>query len=117
MHIIGDRTEKVGGGVDNHRPVATPEKVTSLADAMVIPGRVGTQKPLHSADEVRLGCFQQEMKMIRKKTEGVNLPAGFCTGFAQGVQEKLIVGICVEDALVSIASAHDLVKRPREFNS
>ena len=74
---------------------------------------VSPQKPFHAGDQVGLGRFDHEMKMIVHQAIGVDLPTGLGAGFGQGGQEQLPVSVVQEDRFPAIAPAHQMINRSR----
>src|ERR1041385_4551874 len=48
-----------------------------------LPSQVGidAQEPFHCGDEVGLGCFDDEVKMVAHEAIGMHLPVGLGAGF------------------------------------
>ena len=76
--------------------------------AVEAPG-VGAQQPLHTEDEIGLGRFGDEMKMIAHETPGMELPAGLVAGFAKGGEEGAPILIVAKDRFAPVAAIHDVV--------
>jgi hypothetical protein len=64
-----------------------------------------------AADEIGLGRFDHEMKMIAHETPGMNAPAGPGGSFGEGFEEANVVVVIAEDGLTAVATIHDEVDR------
>jgi hypothetical protein len=51
--------------------------------------------------------------MITHQAPGVDLPAGFAAGFAQGLEKQLAILIGAKDSFPMVATIHDVVNRAR----
>lgn len=60
---------------------------------------IGAQKPFHSGDQIRLRRLDHQMKMIRHKDIGVNLPVRLCARLGEGLDKALAVRLVQEDRL------------------
>src|SRR5438034_6381923 len=90
--------------------VAAAEQMAKQLVAAVEPSRVSTQKPFHARNQVRLGRFNYQVKMIRHEAIGMNLPAGLAARLAQGLDKPLAVGVVVEDRFAPVPTIHDMVE-------
>ena len=45
------------------------------------------------------------------------MPAGFLTGFTEGVEEAAAIRIIVEDGFTAVPSIHQVVGGPGKFNA
>ena len=61
--------------------------------------------------------FNDEMKMIGHEAPGMDLPAGFGAGFAEGLEEDFAIFFAEEDRLAAVAAVHDVVNRSRELDA
>ena len=78
---------------------------------------VSAQKPFHAGHEVGFGRFDDQMKVIGHQTIGVDLPIGFGTSLAEGVEEEEAIGVVAEDGFPSVTAVHDVVDRPFIFQA
>ena len=78
---------------------------------------VGAEEPFHAGDEIGLGRFGHEMTMITHETPRMELPAGFFTGFAEGVEEAAAILIVVEDGFTAVPAIHQVVGGPGKLNA
>ena len=84
--------------------------------AAIEPSRVSAQKPFHARNQVRLGRFDYQVKMIRHEAIGMNLPAGLAAHLAQGLDNPLAVGVVVEDRFAPVPTVHHVVQSPGVLN-
>ena len=71
--------------------------------------RVHSQEPFHADDEVGLGRFDDEMKMVGHQDIGMNLPAGAGTALGQEFEEGPPIGVVLKDAFAPIATVEQVV--------
>ena len=112
MNIVTDGSQvAVARSVNNKCLVTSTEEVPNDLVAMIEPGGVGAQKPLHASDQIGTGCFQHEVKMIGHEHEGMNLPLSFCAGLGQRFEKHDPVLVVIEDGFLSITTTHDVIDR------
>lgn len=83
----------------------------------VEPTGVGAQQPFHARDQIGLGRFDREMKMIGHQAIRMDFPAGLAASLAKGFQPQLAILVILEDGLAAVAAVHHVVKCARIFNS
>ena len=71
---------------------------------------ISAGEPLHAGDEIGARGFENEVKMIGHQAPGVDLPAGFGAGFAEGLQEEFAVFIAEEDGFAAVTAVDDVVR-------
>ncbi len=76
MHVVAPRLQiPRRRTVHDQGLVAAAEQMAEQLVAAVEPARVSAQKPFHARNQVRLGRFDHQVKMIRHEAVGMNLPA------------------------------------------
>src|SRR6266545_5137101 len=76
MHIVARRLQIARRRtVHDQRLVAAAEQMAEQLVAAVEPARVSAQKPFHARNQVGMGRFEHQVKMIRHEAIGMNLPA------------------------------------------
>ena len=93
--------------------VAAAEQMAEQLVAAVEPARVSAEKPFHARNQVRLGRFDHQVKMIRHEAIGMNLPARLAARLAQGLDKPLAVGVVVKDRFAPVPTIHDVVLNPK----
>src|ERR1017187_8814318 len=78
---------------------------------------IRAQKPLHASDQVGLGRFDHQMKVVQHQTISMNLPAGFVARFAESFQKTLPILIVLENRLSPVSPVHDVIDRSRILHS
>src|ERR1022692_1383840 len=78
---------------------------------------IRAQKPLHASDQVGLGRFDHQMKVVQHQTISMNLPACFVARFAEGFQKTLPILIVLENRLSPVSPVHDVIDRSRILHS
>ena len=105
--VITYRLEITGARAIHHQrfvPAAEqmPKELVSPVEA---PG-MDTPKPFHPRHQVGLGRFDDQMEVIGHQTPCMHLPTGALTALPQDFDERLPIGIIVEDRLAPVAPAH-----------
>ena len=72
---------------------------------------------MHSAAEVRLGGFEQQVIVVRHQDPGVDAPSIDLDRRTEGVQETAAIAIIEEDVLLPIAAGGDMPDRIRVLES
>ena len=78
---------------------------------------ISAEEPLHAGNEIGARGFEDEVKMIGHQAPGMNLPAGFGTGFAEGLQEEFAVFVAEEDGLAAVTAVDDVINRSGELDA
>ena len=73
---------------------------------------VGAEAPFYADDEIGLGRFGHEMKMITHETPRMELPTGFLAGFTEAVEEPAAIRIVVEGGFTPVPTIHQVVNGP-----
>ena len=97
------------GRLDGHCLVSALKQMPADLVAGVVTLGIGPLQPFHSGDQVCFRSFEQEMIMISHQHVGVNAPAGFGAGLAEGFHPALPVSVIFEDGAALIASGHDVI--------
>ncbi len=69
-----------------------------------------TPKPFHPRHQVGLGRFDDQMEVIGHQTQCMHLPTGALTALPQDFNERLPIGIIMENRLAPVTPAHQMVK-------
>ena len=102
----------------NHQSFVTAlQKVAILLMPNIEPLRVRTLQPAHADDQIRLGRLQKQMVVISHQNIGMNQPARATARLAEGLQERLMVGVISEDRLSAIPTTHHMVNGSLVLNS
>lgn len=99
----------VAAAIHDEGFVTSAEEVAKEFMAAVEAAGVGGKEPFHAGDEVGLGRGEDEVKMVWHEAPCMNLPAGFGTGFGEGFEEEVAVGVVIENGLATIAAVHDVI--------
>lgn len=78
---------------------------------------VGPQQLFHSLDQVRIGRFDHDVKVIGHKAIAVDLPRGLFAAFLQRPNKALTILVVAEDILAMITAAHDMINSSRILNA
>ena len=65
--------------------------------------------------EIGVRRFDEQMKMIRHQTPGMDLPPSFLAGFSQRAQKAATVLVIFEDRFTAISTVHHMINRARVF--
>ena len=107
MHVITNSLKvTITAAVHDQRLVATAEQMTEELVTPIKATGVNAKKPLHACDQVWLGRFNKQVKMIGHQAIPMNLPEGFVASFSQAIQKLFPVQIITEDWLATIAAIH-----------
>lgn len=118
VDVIANSAEVTGRiAIDEERFVASAEDVAEKFVAVVEPNGVGAEKPAHAFDEIRLGRFGHQVKMISHEAICVKLPAGFLAGFSEGFKEILAIDVVEENVFAAISTTHEMVDRASILDS
>ena len=118
MHVIARGAQVAATAfVDDERFVASAEKVAEEFMASVEAAGVGAEEPFHAGDEIGLGRFGDEMKMIAHEAPGVELPAGFFAGLTEGIEKTAAILIVVEDGFTPVPTINQVVDGPGKLNA
>src|SRR4051812_8715426 len=99
MHVVANRLEvTIAAAINDQRLVTSAEKVTEFLVAPVESDRVGAEQPLHAGHNIRLGCFDDQMKVIRHQTVRMHLPLRLLTGLLKRLQKAPTVCVVLENA-------------------
>src|SRR6266498_2209318 len=103
MHIVARRLQMARRRtVHDQRLVAAAEQMAEQLVAAVEPARVSAQKPFHARNQVGMGRFEHQVKMIRHEALGMNRPARLAAHRAQGLDKPLAVVLVVEDRFAPV---------------
>ena len=92
MNIVTDGSQvAVARSVNNKCLVTSTEEVPNDLVAMIEPGGVGAQKPLHASDQVGAGGFQYKMEVILHEHIGMHLPVATVASGARAF--AVVVGL------------------------
>jgi hypothetical protein len=118
MNVIARALEVAGAAAVHGQGFIAPAKQMAKEVVFAIETRsVGAHQPLHALDQVASGCFDHDMKMVAHQAEGMRLPFGFCTTFAQRSQEECWILFITKDGFEVIASIHDVVNCSRVLDT
>ncbi len=78
---------------------------------------ISAQKPFHPNDQIGLGRFNHQMKMIWHQDIGVNLPAGLDAHFGESRSKALTVRIVEKDRLAPVTATQEVVDRTGVLDS
>ena len=79
--------------------------------------RVNAEEPFHAGDEVGLGRFEDDVKVVSHQAIGMNLPAGFEAGLGKSGEKNLWIGLIHKNILALIAAAENMVEGAWKFAS
>lgn len=82
---------------------------------MVEPNRIAAQQPPHPRDQVGVGRLHHQVKMVAHQTVGMHLKTGLLAGFRQRLEKILSVHVIQVNGLLTIPTAHDVVKSPQDI--
>ena len=105
------------GAIHDQGFVPSAEKVPRELVAAVETTGVGPQQPFHAGHEVGLGGLDDQMKMIRHETIGMDLPTGLAAGLGEGVQKPLTIQVVAENKFATVTAVQDMVNRPGILNA
>ena len=91
-----------------------------MAEELVSPVEtrgVSAEEPFHARNEISLGSFDDQMKMITHQTIGMNLPAGFHAGFTQRSKKALPIDIVMENRLTPVPAIDHVINCPGILHS
>ena len=118
MHVITGGTQVAAPAfVDDERLVTSAEEVPEEFVAAVEAAGVGAKEPFHANDEIGLGRFGDQMKMIAHEAPGVELPAGFFAGFTEGIEEAVAILVVVEDGFTPVPTIHQVIDGSGKLNA
>jgi hypothetical protein len=72
---------------------------------------VGAQQPFHPNGQVRIRCFQNQMKVICHQTIGMHLPTGLQTSLPKRAQKFRPVVLIQQYRFAPISTAEHMIKR------
>lgn len=78
----------------------------------VEPLGIGAQQPLHAGDQVGVGGFDHQVKVIAHEAKAVHLPAGLLAALLQAAQELMAVLLIAKDGFLVVAPVHDVIDGP-----
>ena len=93
--------------------VATAEHMPKELMPVIQSQGVAAEQPAHALDQITLGRFHHQVKVIAHQTIGMNLKASFPTPLRHGLQEIESIHVVEVDGFLPIAPAHHVVDRPR----
>jgi len=65
MHVIAGRLQiTIAAALDYERLVAAAKHVAEKLLAVIQADRAGAQEPAHALHQIRVGCFQYQVKMV-----------------------------------------------------
>jgi len=70
---------------------------------------VGVLPPAHFSSDIRLGCVNDQVVVVRREDAGADLPTGSPAANAESKQEPAIIAIIKKNALPAISPRHHLV--------
>jgi hypothetical protein len=71
----------------------------------------------YAGNEIGLGRFGHEMKMISHETQGVELPASLLTSFAESPEETAPILVIFEDRFAVVATTHEMIDGAGELHA
>jgi len=95
--------------LDDERLVPPAEDMTKTLVPVVQPDGVRAQQPAHALDQLGVGRFHDQVKMVAHQAAGVDLPAGPLAGLGQGLEEVLSIDVVDKNVLLAVTPAHDVV--------
>ena len=116
MNIIGHRSE-IFALINRQSPVAPLEQMPPNTMTRIEPLRIGTLKPLHPIDQVRLRGLQQKVVMIAHQHKRVNQPPIALGNLSERIQKPLAVFCILKDRLLMIPAAHHVIGRTFKLSS
>ena len=112
MYVIADGLEiTVAAAVHDERLVAPAEQVPEQFVPPVEARGVSAEEPLHARDQIGLGRFHDQMKMIVHETIGMHLPVGLGARLRQRLQEQLLILLRLEDRLAAVPPVEEVIDR------
>jgi hypothetical protein len=78
---------------------------------------ISSQQPFHANNKISAGRLRDQMKMVRHKAIGMNLPTGFLTSSLETFQEQIPIGVAAKNCLAPIPAIHHVVERARIFHT
>src|SRR5436190_21409618 len=118
MHIVRRNPQIMWCAlIDQLRLVTPTEEMTAELMPSIETDCVSAQQPFHARNEISVGRLRNQMKMVRHKAIGMNLPTGFLTSGLQTFQEQTPIGVAAKNCLAPIPAIHHVVERPRIFHA
>ena len=93
------------------------QQVTRTTVLLRKPIRRARCKILHASREVRLRSAEEQRNVIGHEHEAEEIPAEPADSLGQSVDEPLMVGVVMKDALAGISPAHDMRDSARILDS
>jgi hypothetical protein len=118
MHVIARRFQiTIAAALDYQRFVAAAKNVAEKLLAVIQTDRVGAQEPAHALHEIRVGCFQYQVKMVAHQAIRMHLPSRLLACLRQRFEEVLAVHIIDENVLPAVSTIHHVIDRARKLHS
>ena len=118
MNIIANCLQiTIAAAIDRQSFIAPGKKMSAGFMTDVEALGVNAQEPFHAGNEVWLGSFDDQMKMIPHQTPGMHLPPGFGASLPKCFQKALPVRRIANDVLPLIAATDHMINRARVFDS
>ena len=70
---------------------------------------VGTEEPFHPNDEIRLRGFDNQVEVIGKQTESMDIPSGLCASFLERSDEHSAIRVVPRNRLAMVPAARYMV--------
>src|SRR2546421_6277524 len=83
----------------------------------VEPAGIGAEEPFHASDQIGLGSFHHQMKMVVHQAISQHLPVSLFTTFPERLQKAQPVLVIMENGFAPVAPAHHVVNRSGIFHS
>ena len=118
MNVIADGAEiTVATAVHDEGFVTSAEQVAEEFVAAIEARGVGAKKPFHPGYEIRIGRFDDEMKMIAHETIRMNLPIGLGASLGERDEKLFVIEIVAKDGFTMVATIHDVIDRAGIFDA
>lgn len=120
MDVVAKRLEVMRvriGAVDRNRLVAPLENISAPVSRAVPTLAECRESLFHSADEIGLWGFKQNMEVISHEHPGVNPPAVAGADLSEAEDKRLAVVVGDKHGIAAVAAGHHVVDCSRIFES
>jgi hypothetical protein len=110
VDVITDGSQIAGAAaIDDQGFVPAAEQMAKQFVATVEASGVGAQQPFHAGNQIGLGCFDDEMKMIVHQAIRMNLPTGLRAGLTQCLEETEAILVIAENRFAAVTTIQHMI--------
>lgn len=117
QHDVAEQFAEMRLPLDQDAAKPTLKEVSATLVAAIEPARVSPIEPMHAAREIRLGCLDHEVEMIRHQHPRGDAPPKALHGVPEKREEHPSIDVIIEDGPSFISAGRDVIERVGELDA